>query len=135
MKGDTALTAQVNRIMELMRQSQRITTEQYANQPAVQDNPWLRAFVAYDPTRDLKATRCPVFALNGNRDVQVISSLNLPAIKQKLPQNKQSLFKEYEGLNHLFQHCQTGLVAEYGQIEETISEQVLFDIITWIKSL
>lgn len=134
-KGDTALTAQVNRIMQLMGQSQRMTVEQYVNQPAVQENPWLRAFVTYDPTRDLKATHCPVFALNGDKDVQVISNLNLTAIQQKLPLNKQSQFKVYEGLNHLFQHCQTGLVAEYGQIEETISEEVLFDIIMWIKSL
>lgn len=134
-KGDTALAAQVNRIMELMQQPQRMTAQQYADQPAVQDNPWLRAFVAYDPTRDLKATRCPVLAINGTKDVQVISSLNLPAIEQKLPANLQSRFKTYDGLNHLFQHCQTGLVAEYGQIEETISEEVLEDIITWIGSL
>lgn len=134
-KGDTALAAQVNRMMELTGQSARLTARQYAEQPAVDGNPWLRAFVAYDPARDLKATRCPVFALNGNRDVQVICDLNLPAIQRQLPANKQNKFKVYDGLNHLFQHCQTGLVAEYHQIEETISEEVLSDIIGWIKSL
>lgn len=134
-KGDTALAAQVNRIMELMGMPQRMTAQQYTAQPAVQDNPWLRAFVAYDPTRDLKTTRCPVLAINGAKDVQVISTLNLPAIEQALPANPQNRFKTYDGLNHLFQHSQTGLVAEYGQIEETISEEVLEDIITWIRAL
>jgi hypothetical protein len=36
-------------------------------------------------------------------------------------------------LNHLFQHCTTGLTNEYRQIEETISPEVLSDIAQWIK--
>ena len=40
--------------------------------------------------------------------------------------------KEYPGLNHLFQHCTTGLPTEYSQIEETISEEVLKDIAQWL---
>lgn len=134
-KGDTALAAQTNRIMEMKRLPQRITARQYAAQPAVQNNPWLRAFVAYDPTSDLKATRCPVLAINGTKDVQVISTLNLTAIEHNLPANPQSRFKAYDGLNHLFQHCNTGLVDEYGQIEETMAEEVLQDITTWIGTL
>ncbi|CAN5565342.1 hypothetical protein BH20VER3_BH20VER3_20590 [soil metagenome] len=36
-------------------------------------------------------------------------------------------------LNHLFQHCQTGAVSEYGQIEETMSPEVLQLVSDWIK--
>jgi len=36
-----------------------------------------------------------------------------------------------EGLNHLFQHCKTGQLTEYGEIEETISPEVLKIIIEW----
>lgn len=39
---------------------------------------------------------------------------------------------ELPGLNHLFQHCETGAVAEYTQIEETISPEVLEIILTWL---
>ncbi len=41
--------------------------------------------------------------------------------------------KVYPGLNHLFQHCTTGLPTEYYNIEETISTVVLQDMANWIK--
>lgn len=38
-------------------------------------------------------------------------------------------------LNHLFQHCKTGLPAEYGEIEETVSPEVLKVMSDWIRGL
>ena len=38
----------------------------------------------------------------------------------------------FEGLNHLFQHCETGQVKEYGRIEETFSPEVLGALTDWI---
>jgi hypothetical protein len=35
-------------------------------------------------------------------------------------------------VNHLFQHCETGAVAEYSQIEETISSEVMKIIAEWM---
>lgn len=134
-KGDTLLAAQSNRILSLSGQPANMTVEKYRQQDAVQQIPWIQWFNDYDPSDDIRKTRCPVFALNGNRDCQVISSLNLTAIKQLLPQSKRNLVKEYPGLNHLFQHCTTGVPTEYGQIEETISSEVLQDIAQWIQSL
>ena len=64
-----------------------------------------------------------------------ISSLCLPALKQLLPPSKKNQIKEYPSLNHLFQHCTTGMPNEYGQIEETISEEVLNDIAQWLLHL
>lgn len=43
--------------------------------------------------------------------------------------------KLYPGLNHLFQHAQTGAVQEYGTIEEIISPEALQDIVTFIQKL
>ena len=40
--------------------------------------------------------------------------------------------KLYPGLNHLFQHAQSGAVQEYGMIEETIAPEVLKDIADYI---
>ena len=134
-KGDTLLTEQSNRILSLSGLPATMTVEKYRQQQDVQEIPWLRWFIDYDPTSNIRSTRCPVFALNGDLDCQVIASQNLTAIRQLLPKSKKNLVKEYHGLNHLFQHCTTGLPAEYGQIEETISPEVLQDIAQWLNSL
>lgn len=134
-KGDTLLVAQGNRILAFSGQQADMTVEKYRQQETVHQIPWLRWFINYDPSSDITKTRCPVFALNGDRDCQVISSLNLAAIKRLLPSTEQNLVKEYPALNHLFQHCTTGLVTEYGQIEETIAPEVLSDIAEWIQTL
>ena len=134
-KGDTLLAAQGNRIYSLSGMPANLTVEKYRQQKEVQDMPWLRWYIDYDPADDIRKTRCPVFALNGESDVQVIASQNLTAIQQLLPKSKKNLVKVYPGLNHLFQHCTTGLITEYGQIEETISPEVLSDIVQWMKGL
>jgi hypothetical protein len=64
-----------------------------------------------------------------------VASQNLGALRQWLPKNDSNVLKVYAGLNHLFQHCQTGMPAEYGEIEETFSEEVLQDIMKWINDL
>ena len=43
------------------------------------------------------------------------------------------LLFSYPNLNHLFQTCEKGTLAEYGQLEETINPEVLKDIIEWIR--
>ena len=134
-KGDTLLAAQSNRILSLSGQPATMTVEKYRQTVAPMKNHWVDWFNDYDPTDNIRKTRCPVFALNGDRDCQVISTLCLPALKQLLPPSKKHLIKEYPSLNHLFQHCTTGLPEEYSQIEETISSEVLQDIATWIKAL
>lgn len=133
MKGDTVLVAQVNRILELSGQPATMTVEQYRGQDAVAQMPWLQWFIDYDPSADIRACRCPVFALNGTLDCQVVASQNLPAIENLLPKNPKNRAKEYADLNHLFQHCKTGLLTEYASIEETMSSEVLKDMAQWIN--
>ena len=134
-KGDTLLAAQSNRILGLSGQPATMTVEKYRQTVAPMKNHWINWFNDYDPSDNILKTRCPVFALNGDRDCQVISTLCLPALKQLLPPSKKHLIKEYPSLNHLFQHCTTGLPEEYSQIEETISPEVLQDIVKWINTL
>ncbi|MDO4159676.1 MAG: alpha/beta hydrolase [Prevotellaceae bacterium] len=98
-------------------------------------NPWLKHFLSYDPTESISATKCPVMAINGSLDRQVSPAKNLEAIRKSLPDNRKNMIKEYPNLNHLFQHCTTGSVMEYGKIEETISPEVLKDIAEWINGL
>lgn len=134
-KGDTLAASQGNRSLELMGLPGNMTVKKVREEERIQKIPWLKWFIDYDPSDNISKTRCPVFALNGDLDCQVISSLNLPAIEQSLRKSKKNLVKEYPGLNHLFQHCTTGATTEYRQIEETISPEVLSDIAEWIKFL
>ena len=134
-KADTALTAQANRILELQGQTMKLNVNQYRLNVKSQHIAWMDWFIDYDPTADIAATRCPIMAINGDKDCQVISKLNLQGIGNALPKNKKTVVKEYPSLNHLFQHCTTGMPTEYGQIEETISPEVLNDITEWIKRI
>ncbi|MDN5553118.1 alpha/beta hydrolase family protein [Prevotella sp.] len=134
-KGDTALTAQTNKAMELAGQTKRLTTLQFRISTTFQKSPWLNYFIDYDPAADIAATRCPVMAIDGDKDFQVISSLNLAGIKKNLHESRYNFIREYPSLNHLFQHCTTGAISEYRAIEETISPEVLSDMVKWINSL
>ena len=133
-RGDRALTAQVNRIMELSGQPVMVSEEMYRQNVRLEGNPWLRWFIDYDPSDDIAATGCPVMAVNGSRDCQVISSLNLAAIQELLPSNERNFIKEYDSLNHLFQHCTTGVPTEYRSIEETVSPELLSDLSSWLTA-
>ena len=131
-KGDSVLLAQTKAMAG--PQVKDLTIEQLRQMPEMQ-NPWVKWFIDYDPQDDIAKIKCPVMALNGSKDLQVIASQNLPALRRTLPKNKRNIIKEYEGLNHLFQHAQTGAATEYGNIEETISEEVLHDIVVWLQNL
>jgi uncharacterized protein len=97
--------------------------------------PWWLFFLKYDPSIILKDIKCPVLALNGEKDLQVPPKENLGAIKQGLEKgnNKKITIKELPGLNHLFQECKTGSTAEYYGIEQTFSPKTLNEISNWIK--
>ena len=134
-KGDTLTASQGNWMTEMFGGVGTMTVDSIRKMEQFQKVRWYQWFADYDPSANIAAPRCPVFALTGNRDCQVISSLNLTAIERLLPKSKKNLIKEYPGLNHLFQHCTTGLMNEYRQIEETISPEVLSDIAEWINRL
>lgn len=97
--------------------------------------PWVLDFIATDMACYLPKIKCPVMAVNGSKDVQVDAHDNLSALRKGLKPNKKNLIKEYEGLNHLFQHCTTGQTTEYRLIEETFAPEVMLDIADWIKAL
>ena len=96
---------------------------------------WMTWFLAYHPSDAISKIACPTMVLNGSLDLQVLSKDNLPIIKENLPPNNKHLTKEYDSLNHLFQHCTPATALNYGAIEETISEEVLHDIANWIHAL
>ena len=97
--------------------------------------PWLIYFTQYDPKGDIAQTHCPVLALNGSLDQQVLADKHLAVIEQSLPTGTPQQVRKKEGLNHLFQHATTGAVSEYYQISETIAPEVLELIAEWLTKL
>ncbi len=99
--------------------------------------PYMRYFMAYDPSRVLSRTRIPVLMLQGDLDTQVVAGKNLPAIEDALKAAGNTRYTEklYGGLNHLFQPAQTGAPSEYGSIDTTMDEKVMEDISSWILDL
>jgi uncharacterized protein len=78
--------------------------------------------------------KCPILAINGEKDLQVQPKENLRVIEEALKAggNKDYTVKEIEGVNHLFQTAQTGFPTEYSKIKETISPSTLELIGNWI---
>ncbi|WP_337632735.1 alpha/beta hydrolase [Prevotella sp.] len=97
------------------------------------DTPYIRHFLTVDVGKLLPKIKCPVLALNGTKDTQVDCDANTTRIEKGLTNCKHSI-KKIDGVNHMFQHCNTGIVTEYQQIEETISPEVLQEVAKWIKT-
>ncbi len=97
-------------------------------------SPWFRDFISYDPKVALREVKCPVLALNGEKDLQVPPKENLAAIEQALQEGGNISYQiiELPNLNHLFQNAKTGAINEYAQIEETISPKALEVIGNWV---
>jgi pimeloyl-ACP methyl ester carboxylesterase len=95
---------------------------------------WFRYFVSHDPRPSLRKVQCPVLALIGAKDTQVPPKENLEEITKALKEggNKDFTVKEMPDLNHLFQTCKTGSLAEYASIEETVAPAVLEMVADWI---
>jgi pimeloyl-ACP methyl ester carboxylesterase len=98
-------------------------------------SPWMRYFIAFDPTPYLKRLTLPVLAINGDLDQQV-SVENLSAIGKALDVagNRDVTLVTAPKLNHLLQPAKTGSPAEYGEIEITLDPSVLRTIDDWLDA-
>lgn len=96
----------------------------------------VRKFYNYNPKEVLSQLKCSILALNGDKDVQAVSKVNLTAIKEALWKGKCKDFKtiELKNHNHIFQICKTGKVSEYKDIKGTMSDESLSIIEKWIKA-
>lgn len=97
--------------------------------------PYMKQFLALDSRPLLGNITCPVLALNGTKDTQVEPESNLGALRSGLQKNAKNKLEAIEGVNHLFQHCKTGMATEYGNIEETIAPEVLEKMVYWLSNL
>ncbi|MRR19016.1 alpha/beta fold hydrolase [bacterium] len=120
---------------EVTAEERREKMSAFAQAIAQTNNPWMRYFLATDPAQFWDKVRCPVLALNGEKDIQVNHSQNLPAIMKAVRSggNRKVKTVALPDLNHLFQHAETGAITEYQTIEETFSPEALDLITGWIR--
>lgn len=99
-------------------------------------NPWVVTFYKADPAAVWRKVTCPVLALIGDKDLQVPADANLAAITAALKRarNRDVTARKLPGLNHLYQHAETGVIDEYGAIEETFDPATLDLMASWLAA-
>jgi uncharacterized protein len=134
--GEAILKRQIPDLTKAAGGSESVAITQLAAvEKQAQVDPWMGYFWKYDPATALKKVKCPVLALNGERDLQVNAEVNLAAIEAALKAggNKSYTIKTLPKLNHLFQTAETGSGQEYGKIEETVAPIALEEVTNWLK--
>ena len=137
-KVDTLMMLQLNKLSRLQGAKEDVVHNVAETRQLLlsQDGgPWMKAFLNMDFSQFLKSVKCPVMALGGSNDLNVPAEFNMKVLKSKLPLNSKDFIKIYPGLNHLFQHSSTGNPLDYVNIEETMSEEVMNDVCTWINKV
>lgn len=115
-----------------------MTEDQYVEaELAMWGSPWMINLMQYDPEPLLEKINCPVLALNGEKDVQVLPEENLNGIQVALQRggNNHVTIEKLPGINHIFQESTTGLPDEYEKIEQTFSPVAMGKIANWILSV
>lgn len=132
------------RLLEIARQQIALAPaaeQQQADNPELLEKsvealltPWFRFFLTYDPATALRLLRVPVLVVTGELDLQVDPEQNMPAIETALEQggNADTTTRVLPGLNHLFQHTETGRPSEYATIEETLAPELLELVTSWL---
>ena len=103
----------------------------------VQTKPEALSVLRFDPGEYLPRIQCPFLAIGGSKDIQLDEKANLDAIAANLRQggNTQVTIKEFEGLNHVLQQCNTCKVEEYAALQQTIAPEVLDYLSDWIRGV
>lgn len=124
--GDAAA---VRRAVEALLLAEGRPSADAAQVAAVMSSDWYRGMIVHDPAESIRTIRVPLLAVYGGKDVQVPADQNGPAITRLKPDAEVVVLP---GLNHLFQPAETGLMAEYGQIETTLDPSVIRAVVDWV---
>ena len=99
-------------------------------------SPVMRVDLFVDPSLFLSKVTCPVLAINGSKDLQVLpQNLDLIETAVKSGGNNNVTIKLFKDKNHLFQTCKTGAVSEYKKIEETMCPSVQKYLSGWLNRI
>lgn len=95
---------------------------------------YLKDFDSYDPISILKETTKPVLIMQGSEDFQVKADKDFELYKTGLAGRSNTVFKLYQGLNHLFMVSKDpgkGTTAEYNNANN-VDPQVISDIASFV---
>ena len=98
--------------------------------------PWMRTFLTLNPADYIAKMQCPLLAIGGEKDCQVLAEANLSAIKRVCKINRvECSIVQLKDINHLGQVCQSGAVDEYATIGQAPDNRVLESLANWLDSL
>jgi hypothetical protein len=99
-------------------------------------SPCLETCLAWDPARIVPLVDCPTLLVYGARDMQVPSLENIAAARALLQRFDKPgwAVREFAGMNHVFQHCRTGMPDEYGAIDQVMDDEVVGEVVNWINT-
>ena len=98
--------------------------------------PWLTTFLTLNPADYIAKMRCPLLAIGGEKDCQVLAEANLSAIKRVCKKNRvKCSIVQLKDINHLGQMCETGSVDEYATLGQAPDNMVLETLVNWLDSL
>ncbi len=111
-----------------------LTESNWKTQYEMINSAWFRYAITIDPATYLGKVKCPVLAINGDKDIQVEATTNLNRIAELLEKGKNDNFTctIIPNANHLFQICNKCTLAEYGELTETFSPIALDVVGEWL---
>lgn len=97
-------------------------------------SPWWKFMLQYQASTYYSKVSCPVLLLGGDKDFQVPNTTDIAVIASILKGHNNDKVETHllPGLNHLFQHCHTCTLQEYGLLEETFSPEALTIMADWL---
>ena len=133
-KSPAALEARLKELVEKSGLNGAMPPAALQEQMRLMTTPWFREFLDFDPEQLFAQLKCPVLALNGDRDLQVDADDTVPLLRSAYEKsgNKDFTVAEITGVNHLFQRAPSGSPALYGAFEDTIAPEVLSVITHWV---
>ncbi len=137
LKSDLSAEDALQEIVSILLDFQNVTDElrnAVTEQHKLLVTPWYRGFIRYDPRPALWQLTCPVLVLAGEKDAQVLADDNLQAFHDIFAGsgNTQVELIKLPGLNHILQTCNTGLMDEYGELEETLAYAAMHIMADWV---
>jgi fermentation-respiration switch protein FrsA (DUF1100 family) len=103
-------------------------------QMKVVQKPWYKFFLNYDPRPNIAKITCPVLAIFGEKDLQVLTSQNRKPLEKALKKagNKDVTVKVLKDANHLFQKADTGAPTEYATLPKKLLPEFMPLVSSWI---
>jgi hypothetical protein len=88
-----------------------------------------------NPVDDVKKLDLPILILQGERDYQVLESIDFKGWKTALSNRTNATFKLFPKLNHLFIAGEGKSTPQEYTIEGHVDEEVINSILQWIRKI